>query len=55
MAKTNPINIYTKWLKDTQSAEKAVFYDGINPEILYNASDIKQVINTLHTTLYSKR
>lgn len=26
-----------------------------NPEILYNASDIKQVINTLHTTLYSKR
>lgn len=25
-----------------------------NPEILYNASDIKQVINTLHTTLYSK-
>lgn len=26
-----------------------------NPEILYNESDIKQVINTLHTTLYSKR
>lgn len=26
-----------------------------NPEILYNVSDIKQVINTLHTTLYSKR
>lgn len=26
-----------------------------NPEILYNASDIKQVINTLHTILYSKR
>lgn len=54
MAKTNPINIYTKWLKDTQSAEKAVFYDGIKSWDFIQCKDIKQVINTLHTTLYSK-